>query len=93
MFVLYNLCYTISTGGTTMTIDRSKLRYQVLEMLIQTQPDIIDARSIKREHQAATNENIDWHEYSYLLDNWNTMHVLKVTGHTADGMTQYSLNF
>jgi hypothetical protein len=33
----------------------------------------------------------NWHEFSILLDGWNTQEVIKVVGHNSDGMTIYAL--
>lgn len=51
-----------------------------------------DAIQVMRHVNKLTEDSIDWHEYSYYLDELHTKGVLVVTGHQFDGMTQYKIS-
>ena len=65
-------------------------KVKTLEMLITMTG--FNGISTMRAYQETYHESLDWHEFGYYLDELHTKKLIRVTGFSRDGMTQYAWN-
>lgn len=67
-------------------------KYHVLMVIVSEKMVRFTAIDVMRMYQKVMHETINWHEFSYLLDEWNTIGLIHLNGHNRSGMCIYSFN-
>ena len=71
-----------------MTLEQ---KYNTL-LIVAASKRRLDALTLMRLYQQIHDETINWHEFSYYLDELHTRKILKCVGHTTSNMSQYLIN-
>lgn len=70
---------------------QDKFESNTLKMILLEKMNKFNAFDCARKYAFIFDEHIDYHEFSSLLDQWNTQEIVKVVGYNNDGMCIYAL--
>lgn len=69
----------------------ARLEAEALKMILIEKKSRFNAFDLMHSYQKIFQSHVDYHEFSALLDQWNTQEIVKVVGHNSDGMCIYAL--